>query len=298
MKNAIKYYYNLDPSTIHQKNNKYYFTVDKYNYVLLEYDDDKIEDIYNLSDNLLKIGVYSHKIIKNSMNSYVTLINDKNYVLLKIFVIKKQITVNDIINFNNIMYFNNNKLKINDWYMLWTNKVDYLEYQINQLGKNYPLIIESFSYYIGLSEIAICLLKNINKNELYYSLGHKRISCDDTTYVFYNPLNIVIDLRIRDICEYYKSCFFNNLSVDSLDNYLLYNNFTDSEACCFLARMLFPTYYFDIYESIISNQVKEEKIKKITDKVNDYEKFIKKIYLLLKSKYNIPSIEWLDAINY
>ena len=62
----------------------------------------------------------------------------------------------------------------------------------------------------------------------------------------------------------------------------------------FLARMIYPTYYYDLYEEIITNRKKDEEIKKITDKVDDYEKIIKQIYNYYKSFMITPQIEWLE----
>ena len=59
----------------------------------------------------------------------------------------------------------------------------------------------------------------------------------------------------------------------------------------FFARMLYPTYYFDIYEEIITDREKEEKLLKILDKVNDYENILKQIYRQIK---NLPTIDWLE----
>ena len=59
------------------------------------------------------------------------------------------------------------------------------------------------------------------------------------------------------------------------------------------ARLLYPTYYFDLYEQIMNNNKKEECLIKIIDKVNNYEKFLKKTYLELSKYGNIEKISWL-----
>ena len=181
---------------------------------------------------------------------------------------------------------------MNDWYYLWTNKVDYLEYQISQIGKKYSLIRESFSYYIGLAENAISLIKGVS-NKNFYSLTHKRIEYNYTTYDLYNPLNFNIDLRIRDVCEYFKSCFFNDINVnEQVRLYLFYNKLNYEESCCFMARMLFPTYYFDMYEKIITGESDDSSLKNIINKANEYEKLLREINLYL----NLNSIDWLKKV--
>jgi len=299
MKNELNYYYGLTVSTIHQKNKMFYFNYEGNEYVFTKYDNiNEIEEIYRLSNLLLQNNIYSHQIIPNIFKQLLTKINDDNFVLLKIFVPKRKINVNDIIDFNNIKIPDlKTNLKINDWYYLWSNKVDYLEYQISQIGKKYPLIRESFSYYIGLAENAIYLVKNITSNNLYYGLSHRRISFNDSMYDLYNPLNFVFDLRIRDVCEYFKSSFFNDINIiEQVKLYLFYNKFGYEESCYFMSRMLFPTYYFDVYEKIINNEIDESYIKKIISKALEYEKLLAEIHLYLKMNSNIPDIEWIKKV--
>lgn len=95
-------------------------------------------------------------------------------------------------------------------------KIDYLEYRMNQQGLKYKLLRESFSYYIGLAENAIILVKENSANN--FTLSHKRISYNDTTYQLYNPLNYTIDCYFRDTCEYFKSAFLIMLIYCNLLN--------------------------------------------------------------------------------
>lgn len=292
MKNALNYYYNLNIDNIHQKNKNYYFKVNNLQYMLLECVNEEINDIYSLNVYLIRNYPF-YKIILNKDNKVITIINETNYILLEINNNIKELNLNEIIKINNISIVNFNKLRRDNWYTLWTNKIDYFEYQINQIGKKYPIIRESFNYYIGLAETAISLIKSINNEGMYLSLSHKRIN---NAFDLYNPLNLIIDVRIRDICEYFKFCFFENKNVfKELELFLNYNKLSYNESVYFLARMLFPTYYFDLYEKIIANEVKEEEIKKIISKVDKYEKLLKYIYLNFKN--NNLYIDWLEKIN-
>ena len=105
------------------------------------------------------------------------------------------------------------KAKKKNWTKIWSDKNDYLEFQISELGKKHPIIRESFSYYIGLAETAIALTNEVQNNEITYVYSHKRINRDDTLLEFYNPLNITVDARVRDIAEYLKSAFFNDFDI-------------------------------------------------------------------------------------
>lgn len=296
MKNTLNYYYGIDALNIHQKDKTFYFKYENKEYIFVECDIVNIEQIYNLSIKLNQIGIPCHKIIENKSNQILTKLNNVNYILMEIYMPKEKISSNDIINFNNITYFDNYNLKIDNWYNLWTEKVDYLEYQISQIGKKYPLMRKSLSYYIGLSENAITLIRSIPNENLFYALSHRRINYNDTIQELYNPLNFIVDIRIRDICEYFKNSFFNKKEIESeLFAFLDTNNLNYNESCYFLARMLFPTYYFDMYEKIINNEIDEIKINNIIQLSFDYEKLIKKLYFYLKNKVNIPTLEWLTS---
>lgn len=292
MKNTINYYYNLNINTIHQKEKNYYFKVDNKNYLLLKCSNiEELDDIYRLNIYLSQI-LPVNRIVLNVNNEVITKINDSNYLLLELFSNNNKINLNNIIELSNIRIpFSVDKLKRNDWYNLWIKKVDYFEYQLSQIGKKYPLIRESFNYYIGLAENAIILVNNIDFNNIPLGLSHRRIT--NMSFNLYNPLNIVIDARIRDVCEYFKFCFFNNIDIGmELELFLSYNSFDINEAKLFLARMFFPTYYFDLYEKIIDNEIDESEIKKIIIKADNYEKILKQVYYHFKN--NQINIEWLE----
>lgn len=299
MKNAMNYYYNLNPTSIHQRGKIYYFRVEEANYVLLPCENElESQSVYELDSELLRQGIPVHQILLNNSRQILTKINEETYVLMRIFIPKKMITLEDIMQINTIAISNQPvKLRRDDWYALWTRKIDYLEYQISQIGKKYPLIIESFSYYIGLAENAITLIGSVKKENRYLSLNHRRIMCGDDTYRLYNPFNLVIDLRMRDACDYFKTCFFKNQNVEPMImQYLYYQRFTEEELQCFFARMLFPTYYFDIYEKIVAGKLEEKELIPIIEKVNEYENLLRKLYGYIVQMHPLPEIEWLKKI--
>ena len=202
------------------------------------------------------------------------------------------------INIQNIISFSSveaNTNKETTWEELWKNKNDYIEYQINLLGNKYKILKKSMYYYLGLGENAIQLLnitqpKNIR---MYYS--HKRIDRKNTTYDLYNPLNINIDTKVRDISEYLKQSFFSKEDIEKdLEYYLKTSNLTLEEHILFFSRMLYPTYYYDMIEKILKNEKEEKEILNIISRVDEYENIIKKLYKYYKTFINLPLIEWLE----
>ena len=281
MKNAIIYYYNLNPPNIHQLNKMYKFSIDNNYYTLveIEYDLEYIEKTYKLS---LYINEYNNRIILNNQNNIITYINRKSYVLLMSNKsLDRKITIDDIIEFNNKTKGIN--YKVNDWYNLWINKIDYFEYQINELENKYPLIKESFNYFSGLTETAISLLNNMNIKPVL-CICHNRIKSDMTLFDLYNPFTYIIDSNVRDIAEYIKD-------TKEYKNIIKYYN--KNELILFFIRILYPSYYFDKYEEIIKQNKLGNEIKIIIDNIDKYELLIKKTYISLKDICQLPDIDWL-----
>lgn len=317
MKNAINYYYNLILGDIHQNDKFYYFDYDNARYILIAYNGDVnvLNDIYNLHLNLHQNGIYVHQIVLNRDNQIITLINGIPYVLMKAKYYEGKVNygmvvsflntpVDKILNFNNRESFvnkiskrnNNSLLERINWGALWAEKNDYLEYQISQLGQRYQNIRDSFSYYIGLGETGIQLVNSLPIDTQIKVIAHRRINSEDTVFDLYNPLNLIMDSRVRDVSEYFKTSFFNGKNIDKeLDHFLKFANLNESEYMLFLARMLYPTYYFDLFEDIISGKKDDKEMKKITNLASDYEILLKRIYRYYKSMFNLQPIEWLDT---
>ena len=304
MKNAIFYYYQLSSYDIHKIDKAYFFKSSSYDLALIPtmLDNKEIEDLNNLSIRLMNLGIETNQIIYNKANLPITNIDGINYVLIKYNKGKDQIiTINDIMYFSNITTRIDLKEKIK-WKKLWIDKIEYMEYQITHFGKSNPKIRESFSYYVGLGENAISLINSLGENYAM-SVQHTRLKHDCNFFEFYNPLNFVVDSRVRDVCEYIKSKFFSikNLDMDSLiesvEDYIVNQKYSRDELILFLSRLLFPTYYFDLYEQIVVGLKDEMSINLIIDRVNNYEKFLKRIYLYMCTFVSMPDIEWLKKNN-
>lgn len=304
MKNVINYYYNLYPDDIHQEGDHFYFTYldDKYYFVPYNRSLDEVIALFELNKEMINRGLLVHEIILNKDKHIIINVDKIPYIMLKIYVNDKLKT--SIVDIN---YFSKNMIGLNykpilnksDWVKLWGDKIDYIEYQINQKGKKYPLICESISYFIGLAENAISYVKNTymdlninNFNNLI--VGHRRISINDTLFDAYNPLSFVIDYKIRDLSEYIKSHIFTDKNIwYDVDYYFRNNNLSVFEYRLLFGRLLFPSFYFDIYDKIISEEIPEQEIVIVINRINYYEDFLRDIYSYIKTRANIPEIEWL-----
>ena len=297
MKNAIMYYYNLTPTNICLKDKMYKFNInnDYYVFMKIKMDINEIQNVYYLSSYLLQRGIYNHKIILNNSNYTVTTLNNDNYVLLKIYdTMDQKIKFDDILVYSNLTSNINYDISNTSWYNMWINKLDYFEYQMDNLKKKFPLLNDSFYFFSGLTETAISLIINMKINYSKYCICHKRIKKNYTLFDIYNPFNFVIDYKIRDSAEYFKELFLADDSYNSIEKYIMENDLSIDELKLFFIRILYPSFYFDLVEEVIMNKVSEEKIKKILEKAEDYEKLLKKTYTLIKSICGLPEIEWLN----
>lgn len=302
MKNTINYYYNIIVEDFVKSESDYYFYLNNEEYHLIVFDRpfDDIEPIYKLNLEMVKRKCIVHEIIINKDNQVITMINNIPYALIKLCKYR-----NDRVFLNDINYMQTMTQGINydksllriDWVKLWSDKIDYYEYQISQLGMKYPILCDSLSYFIGLGENAISYIINnqIDDNN-FPVVTHKRINIMKGSFDFYNPINFVIDSRIRDISEYIKNCFFN----EKLDFYEIKSsfntmNFSKNEYMLLFSRLLFPTYYFDMYDEIINNNLDEEKIINIVNRTYEYEEFLCNMYkyIVYTKKVNLEPIEWL-----
>lgn len=297
MKDLLNYYYYLIVDRINMRGNNYYFLYQNNYFCLYRiFDLSNTQELFNLNNYMLLNNYKINRIILNKDGQIITKRGNYFYVLVLLtYNTKKIIDLNNIITFNQRLVDFNTYLNRTNWLSLWSTKIDNIEYSIHHLMHQYKLLYNSIHYYIGLTENAISYLKMINFPNNNISICHKRVLANDTIQDFYNPLNLIIDYRIRDLAEYFKSCFFiGKMDVLDIINSLKKIKMANSDYVYFYIRMLFPSYYFDLYDLILLGKVKEEKILTITKYQNDYEYLLYEIYLVIKSHINIIGIEWIN----
>lgn len=299
MKNAILYYYNIKPINLRQKDKNYSFEYNGNIYILEECKRTKEEimELYNLSYYLYINNIYMHQMILNNSNELITRINDKDYVLM----LKHNKDLNKI-NLNNIIFskvpFNvkYNHIIRNDWRKLWIEKIDNIESQINDNKYKYRKIQKSIDYFIGLSENAIQLLLYANKaTDLFIS--YINLSKNSRINELYNPLNVIIDSRVRILCEYLRTLFLNeNINESEIISMLNKFNLNKNEKILFFSRILFPSFYFETYEKILLDNYEEKNIEICIKNIKKNNKLIKIIYMEFNLARIIPEIEWIKKM--
>ena len=286
MKNTIMYNYNLKNIYNYRTvKNKIQFNSEGISYTFEQCTDK--EHILYIYQNFNSKYICD-EIIPNINKSLFTYINGINYIL-----IKHMNGNNDIYNLiiGNKNYVKRDSfLERTNWTILWSKKLDYYEYQQHHINK-YSYIIESFNYYLGMGETAISYIEyNFMNKNIPKVISHKRISNID----FNNPINLIIDYRARDVSEYLKYIFlinkYKNFSFEQFFNKLKFNR---DDYILLYGRLLFPNFYFDIYDDIINNNLKQKEILNIISRSNEYEEYVSMLYKKINSITKIPQINWL-----
>lgn len=295
MKNIIEYYYNIRIDELHNNNETYYFELNNNHFSFKPYNDNvsKSYDIYKLN-SIIANKLNIDNIIPNKYNNPLTKVNDTYYILI-LNKNKLNLTLPLISNMA-LSNINITTLERNYWEILWENKIDYYELQIGENEKKYPLIRESFDYFIGMAENAISYLVN-TKIELKPTItDQKVISHNNIELSLSDPSNLILDHKARDVAEYIKLSFWNNTNNNiykELDEYFYYNYYSSYGIRILFSRIIYPSFYFNLYDEIISGKKEEKELNKIINRINEYEVYLFNIYLYLRKYYDIPSIEWL-----
>lgn len=283
MENILNYYYQLNIIDIKKKDYYYLLTTDEYE----QYIFNEIIDSNELKENLDYLNntnvLYDLLILTKEGNITINY-NDKEYALFKVRNNKNL----NILSFSNLI--TTGKLK---WGTLWSNRVDYYLEQIAEVVEQKE-IKYAMDYYISLAEIAISYFNTLseiyNENTLTFTLSHHIVTSPIDKYMFYNPSNMCFDLSVRDIAEYIKESFFN----DILTNYEILSlidkiNLNESSANYLLVRLIYPSYIFKLYDIFIETKELNKKFYEYMKKSREYETLLSTIYNKLKLKYSIKA---------
>lgn len=305
MKETLEYYYNLDIDNLEELDGKYHFKIENQDFFFVFYNRglEELEDIIGVCNEMFLKGINVHEVIRNRDNSFLTKVNEYNYILFKVNNLSEEYDIFDMVNISNKLVLNNNKSSLyrNNWSSLWSDKIDFFEYQVRELGVEKNVVKSSFSYYVGLAENAISYVNNailkyggVSSGRIV--LSHRRVFYPNYKLNYMNPLSFVFDLEVRDVAEYLKSMFFKKdieYCLDELKSYLSIRKLNIYEYHMFYARLLYPSYYFDVYDSVMNKNVNEEELVKIVKRSNDYEKFLKKTYLEISKYVRLDKIDWI-----
>lgn len=287
MESKIKYYYNLLVEKIVKKENFSLFVADNNLYILKK--ESNISPIFFIKNDFINV-------IKNKDGQYITNIENIEYVVLK--VEKNQYNIYDRF----VIEHSDTESSISTS-SLWIEKNKYLEQQILNFSMNKDELIQSFDYYMGLAENAIAIMKKIeNKSEAKKEyVCHRRIYYPNNTINYYDPTNYVIDYKSRDIAEYIKSWFFKeeNVKISEIESFIKKYKLNNLDLLILYARLIYPTYYFDVFEDLIlskDNAEAKQKLLNIINKTKKYQQTITDIFEIYVQDSTLPYIKWINDL--
>ena len=282
------------------------FEYEGYKFLLLSVEDDE-KDIIKLNDLVNSLNIHFNSdvvfIVKNKYDKYISTSKDNNNICLLTYKIDNQININDFVKMH-LSYFNSFSYKINIQQIidLWDQRIEYIENQcltnFNFDNDAHLTLYEYTLYSIGLAINSLQYLADMNldfKRKYSSTLTHRRIKKMDK-YELFNPFNLIVDHSSRDLAELYKN---DIISLDTLLNICAFYSYSVDEYEYLLARLLFPTFIFDIVEDMENDKSSYDYTSDIyyaIAKSNSQLDKLKSLYNALISKMNIRPINWISNI--
>lgn len=211
--------------------------------------------------------------------------------------------------------------RIGQWKQLWEKRLEQMEKVWNGLLFQTPedeferMFIESFPYYIGLTENAIQYLVDTELDDEPIETDNGTVCHSRFTkntwggpYIIKNPFDWVFDHRSRDLAEWTRERYFRNIQTYDME---LRQFFADYQSIAPLSpfswrllysRLIFPLHYFECVENYYitrseqEKKVLEEDLSKILRQSSEYERFLASFYPIAGAplkNLKIPQLEWL-----
>lgn len=296
MENLLLYNYNIKVTDYNVfKNGVWSFYIDYNKFYFLETSRVKA-DIEVIGRYLDQNANRYNSIVKCNSGQYFVDKREKTYVLIRVKEPEnRELDILDVLKADTPLEKDElSTLNRTEWGILWSEKVDYLEYQVSELATGHEIVTKSFSYYVGLAENAIEYFNMYENKEAIFFICHRRIYYPNLTKNFFNPLEIVVDYRVRDIAEYLKSAFFEGeMDTEEIERIIKSGNLNDCECNLLYARLLYPSYYFDALTEVLEYDKDDDILLKYIAKTGEYELFLKKVYETLSKEYSMIRVDWI-----
>lgn len=278
MENIISYYYNLSVDNYKLINNVFIIESNHYLFIAKE-----IKDL-EMFKQIISINSDFYMPLINKDGEFSFEYNNKKYTLFK--ADNPSLKVDN--NFKLIPVMQNVEI---DYSKIWINNIDYFIKKITEMEHSEIEKVNHLNYYIGMSENAVIINEKAKKMSglARITVSHYRICYPNYALTYNDPTELTFDFISRDLAEYIKTkFFFDKIDVNEVIELLNRYNINDKEIMFFLARLLYPTYYFD---AITENNIEKQKI--IIEKREKYENFLSLILNNLKTNNIMINISWL-----
>jgi spore coat protein YutH len=291
---------------------------------------DEIEEMYRIGDYFYQKGdQYVAAFVKNKRGEIVSKADDQLFVLLKcpydIRISPSKLTIGEeLAKFHRrgrrLSTPVQKLVRIGQWKSMWEKRIDQMEQFWLLKMKDHPsepferLFVESFPYYIGLTENAIQYLVDTEIDDQpretdYGTVCHHRFSveCWDKNSFIRLPTDWVYDHPSRDLAEWTRSTFWRDLK--NIEHYYqFYNDYETVQPLSsfswrlLYSRLLFPVHYLECIESYYKSSNEEqreenlERLQLILKRAHRYEGLLKDVHYLVRGSrrgINIPKVNWI-----
>lgn len=255
-----------------------------------------INSLYNVFDGNV---VY---IVKNKYNKYISSSEGNNNICMLTYKDEKNIDINYFVKMH-MSFFNtfNYYVNLDDIIILWDQRLEYIQNQclvaLNFDNDAHMILYEYSQFAIGLAINALQYLSDMkidfNKKHYLTTLTHRRIKKMDKFELF-NPFNLIVDHSSRDLSELYKN---NLIDFDTLFIICQSYSYNVDEYEYLIARLLFPTFIFDVIEDIATDNTMYDYQKEIyyaISKQNEQLDKLKYFYKRISQLMLIRPIDWLN----
>lgn len=209
--------------------------------------------------------------------------------------------------------------RIGQWKELWGKRLDQLEQFWIQKSQSQPLqpfekrFIESFPYYLGLTENAIQYLADTELDDQPQAadsgtICQQRLTCETWKQepLVKVPVEWVFDHAARDLAEYARSLFQKKGDLNEvmlfLQQYEQVSPLSSFSKRLMYSRLLFPLHYFETVEGYYispesEHHYYENKLDHLLSQVPAYERFLSGFQEMVSIRSGglavMPSVNWL-----
>jgi len=328
MKSAIESNYNLNVLQIFEHGKYKAFRTRRHMCLIApvsQFDDEELYEMYQMGQHLLEKKERDVAMFVLTKQGTLTFEYEKQkYVLLQVPFYSKPLPSYSLGRSLAQFHQNGRSLplqlskvnRIGKWKVLWERRIDQMEVfwkgkiSTKSLQSFDQLFIESFPYYLGLSENAIQYLVDTeldDEPQLIDSatICHHRFTSSIWKDIPYKiPTDWVFDHAGRDIAEYIRDQYLRqNRSFDAqfVEEYNRTAPLSPFFWRLIYSRLIFPLHYFECIENYyLSSEDKrelyEEELKQILKKSNQYEQFLSSLssFLTVKTRrIYLPKLTWL-----
>lgn len=213
--------------------------------------------------------------------------------------------------------------RIGQWKQLWEKRLNQMEGVWQSKLYHTPeneferMFIESFPYYMGLTENAIQYLVDTELDETPGQMDngtvcHERFANPTwgKEFLLKNPMDWVFDHRSRDLAEWSRTTYFDSRHAHHQIVRKFYKEYQELAPLSafgwrlLYSRLVFPLHYFDCVEDYYITQSEQEKkmleehLAKHLQASDSHMQFLGEFFQLAEvpvRKLKIPQLEWIGV---